>query len=90
MVQMTLIIVSGHFLSHAFRLTNNPEYLDESIAAHHGITKISHAYWIQFEAILGLIDSLYFRFMLSKDRKDFDEMMQLFPIIATNTYMNIT
>ena len=85
-----IIIKSGEFLYHAFKLTNDPEYLDESIDVHRGMLKAPHAQWTQFPVIRRLISSLFSRFKLSKDRKDFDEMMQLFPIAATNTYEKVT
>ena len=84
-----IIMKSGDFLHRAFRLTNNPEYLDESIDVYRGILKISHP-WSQFLAIRRLNMYLFSRLLLSKDRKDLDEMMQLFPIAATNPHVNVT
>ena len=46
-----LIIGSGDFLYHAFELTKNPEYLDESIAVHRGILKRPHSDYTQFHVI---------------------------------------
>jgi len=85
-----IVIKSGDFLHHAFKLTNNPEYLDESIDVRRGMLKTTHSQWTQFPVIRKLISSLFFRFRLSKDRKDLDEVMQLFPIAATNTSEKIT
>ena len=85
-----IIIKSGDFLHHAFRLTNNPEYLDEAIDVYQGILKIPHAQWAQFGVILQLIWLLLSRFWLSKDRRDFVELMRLFPIAAHNTYARVT
>ena len=85
-----ITVASGDFLHHAFRLTNNPEYLDESIDVYRTLLKISHTPRTQFLNILRLIASLSSRLPLSKDRKDFDETMQLFSIAATSTYANVT
>jgi len=85
-----IIIKSGDFLHHAFTLTNNPEYLDESIDVLRDILKLPHAQWTQFPVIRHLIRSLFSRFGLSKDRKDLDEMMQLYVSAATNTYGKVT
>jgi CHAT domain-containing protein len=89
-VTAMIIARSGDFLHRAFTLTNNPEYLDECIDVHRHILQTSDAHWAQFQVIVRLIRSLSSRFKLLKDRKDFDEMMQLFPIAANNTYTTVT
>ena len=89
----TIIIKSSEFLHHAFRLTNNPEYLDESINLFRGILtapRTPRTQWIHFAAIPRLVSCLFSRFRLSKDRKDAEELMQLFPVAVTNTYMTAT
>jgi len=83
------IINSADFLLHAYELTNNPEFLNESIAAYHGILKEPHAQWYHSAVIRQLIQSLHSRFSLSRDRKDLDEMMQLFPIAATDLFLPV-
>ena len=85
-----IIIKSGDFLRHAFRLTNNPKYLDISIDAYRGILKVLHAQWTQFPVVQRLISGLLARFGLSGDINDFDEIMQLFPIAVTDTYEKVT
>jgi len=85
-----IVIALGDFLRHIFGLTNNPEYLDESIDVYQGILKRSRALWTEFLVIQQLIASLFSRFMLSKDRKDFDEIMQLHSLASTNTYAKAT
>jgi CHAT domain-containing protein len=85
-----IIFDSGCFLSHAFRLTNNPKYLDESIDAVRGMLKPPHAQQNRIYATQLLFTILNDRFELSKDRKDLDEMMQLSAIIATNTSQEVT
>jgi len=81
---------SGDFLHRAFRLTNNPEYLDESIDVYRGLLKISHAQWTKSPIIQRLISSLFSRLRLSEDRKDFDEIMELFSIPATDITTKLT
>ena len=56
-ITMTDSIINklGNFLYCAFRLTNNPEYLDESIDVHRGILKTSHSQWTKFEVIRRLL-----------------------------------
>ena len=84
----TLITLeSCWFLQHAFSLTNNPEYLDQAIDVRRKILKTSHAQWTPNLVIEPLIWSLISRFGLSRDRKDLDEIIQLFPIIANNTHV---
>ena len=73
-----IILRSGDFLHRAFKLTNNPEYLDESIDVRRGMLKPTHSQWTQFPVIRRLISSLFHRFRLSEDRKDLDEIMLLF------------
>ena len=85
-----IILRSGEFFHHTFKLTNNTEYLNESIDVHRGMVKTSHSQWTQFPVIRRLISSLFSWFRLFKDKKDFDEMMQLSPIAANNTYEKIT
>ena len=87
----TLIILrSCKFLQHAFILTSNPEYLDQSIDVRRKIFKTSHAQWTQNLVIDPLIWSLFSQFRLSRDRKDLDEIIQLFPIVANNTYVKVS
>ena len=85
-----IFVQSGGFFCHAFDLTNNPEYLDESIDVCQGILKMSHTRLMRFPAILQLISSLLSRVRLSNNRKDVDEIMQLFPIATTDTCAKVT
>ena len=89
-VTSMIIARSGDFLHHAFTVTKKPEYFDECIDVHRYILQTSDAHWAQFQVIVRLIRSLLSRFKRLKDRKDFDEMMQLFPIAANNTYTTVT
>ena len=79
------IVMSGKLLCHAFGLTKNPEYLDESIELYRGILKIPHAQHFHFSAIEGLLLSLMSRLALSMNREDYDHMMELFPIAVNDT-----
>jgi CHAT domain-containing protein len=51
--------------------------------------KIPNAQWIHFRVLRQLIFSLTFRFKLLDDRKDFHEIMQLFPAAANDTHAKI-
>jgi CHAT domain-containing protein len=76
---------SCRFFLHAFRLTNNPEYLNESIDVSRHMLQVRRAGGLHFSVFPMLISSLLSRFFLSNNRKDFDEVMQLFPLAATDT-----
>jgi tetratricopeptide (TPR) repeat protein len=82
-----IIFFSGHFFLHAFRLTNNLEYLNESIDACRGLLEIQRARLLRVQVVHLLILSLTSRLTLSKERRDLDEIMRLFPIVATE-YQN--
>ena len=85
-----LIIISiGIFLFKWFHVTKNPEYLNDAIDVYHCILKVPDAQWARFPVVRRLISCLSARFELSKDKKDFDEMMQLFPIAANDTYTKV-
>jgi CHAT domain-containing protein len=86
----SIVIQSGYFLYHAFRITNNPEYLDESIDVHQGIRKTSHSQWTRLFVVHQLISSMFSRFWLSMDSIDLDELMELFPVAATDTYTTVS
>ncbi|KAI0283874.1 CHAT domain-containing protein [Russula brevipes] len=76
------MITWGDLLVRAFKHTRKLDYLNESIAVHRGALKSPHFPFPDVRLIL----SLSSRFSLSKDREDFDELMQLFRIAATDTY----
>jgi CHAT domain-containing protein len=89
MIIHATIAGSGLFLYRAFELTNNAEYLDESIDVCRGIVKTPHAQYFHFMVFQGLIGGLLARFRLSRDRNTFDEVMEVYPIAVTNTYANL-
>ena len=73
-------------LSNAFELTNEPEYLNESIDICRNILEERRAQSMHISVILRLIPMLSTRFKLSNDRNDLDQMIQLFPIISNCPY----
>ena len=84
-----LIVLLGFFLHHAYHVTNNPEYLDESIDVYRNLLKIRPAPWFHFEAVTGLAASLFSRLPLSQDMQDFADIMELFPIARTDSFAKI-
>jgi CHAT domain-containing protein/tetratricopeptide (TPR) repeat protein len=87
MVSFHTMITWGRLLRRAFKQTRKLNYLNESIAVYRETLKAPH---FPFSIILDFIASLHSRFSLVKDRKDFDELMQLYPIAATYTYASAT
>jgi len=83
------LIGTGRFLHHAFKLTNNDEYFNESIGIYRDVLKMPHAQWIHFDVVKCLLSSLFFRYRLSKGKRDIDEIFRLFSIAATNTYAKV-
>ena len=77
---------AADLLKHAFDLTHNPEYLNESIDIYRSILERQYPQWIHFRVILKLFLSLLIRLDLSRDRNDLDQMIQLFHIISNCTY----
>lgn len=61
----------------------NPEYLNEVIDVFRCILKVPNAQWARFPVIRELISCLSSRLKLSKDKKDSDEIMELFPSLQT-------
>ncbi|KAH9959332.1 CHAT domain-containing protein [Russula dissimulans] len=79
----------GDFFFQAFLLGHNSEYLHESMAIYRGILNLPRAREAHFWVVVRLISSLSHLFMLSKDRKSFDEMMRLYPIAAIDPYAQV-
>jgi len=86
---MTTIKI-GDFFILAFKLTHDSEYLNESIAIFRGMVEMPRAHWLHFDIVTGLIWSLSFQFLVSKDRKDLDEIMRLYSIAVTDSYAKIS
>ena len=88
-VTLTYLVMgkSAHFLLRAFDVTNNPLYLDESIDAYRAILRMPNATpLIDFTLIEGLFSSVSSRFQLSKNRKDFAEIIELSSIATTHAH----
>jgi hypothetical protein len=85
-VTLLTVCLLGNFFLHAFELTQNPEYLDESIDVFQGILEVPRPQLLHFWVSRKLIQALWSRFGLSNDLGDFDEIMRFFPIAVTNTY----
>ena len=86
--QFTDITISelSSLLRHAFELTNELAYLNESIDISRSMLEARHTQWMHVWVIEQLISSLSTRFELFKDRNDLDQMIQLFPVISNCTY----
>ena len=84
-----ILIKTGDFLYHAFKHTNNAEYLNESIGVHQDILKMPHSQSIRFVVVRRLISPLFLRYEMSKDTRDVEEIFRLYPIAATDIYAKI-
>ncbi|KAH9969334.1 CHAT domain-containing protein, partial [Russula compacta] len=72
-----------------FHRTRNIAYLHESITVHRDIIKMPDAPTILHVVALPLIDCLHFRFKLFKDRRDSDEIMELFALATADTRTDV-
>jgi hypothetical protein len=75
----------GKLLDRAFCLTDDAEYLNESIIVHRELLKMARPELIVV-IVRQLINSLFDRFRLFGDKKDLDETMQLCPMAVNNRY----
>jgi len=80
----------GNTFLRAFELTQSAHHLNESIAVFRGILKMPYAHWFHFDTVVGLVSSLSERITLSKDRRDLEEVMKLYPIAVTDTNARVT
>jgi len=78
----------GEVLFHAFKCTDNIEYLNKSIAAFRNILGMPSTKWAHFGVIGSLHNVLSVRCILSRDMEDFDEMMQLCSMASKDPYAN--
>ena len=83
---MLLLKSAGRLFHHAFEVTNEPEYLNESIDIFQSILEVRRAQWTHTDAIFGLMLCLSTRHRLSNNTNDLDQMIQLFPVISNCTY----
>jgi len=79
----------GKVLFHAFKFTDNIEYLDKSITAFRNILGMPIKPSAQFQVIFRLCNALLDRWNLSGEEKDFDEIMQLCAMASKDTYANL-
>jgi len=78
----------GNVLFHAFKSTDNIEYLDQSIATFYDILQLPIARFNLSDVIYELIIPLSARLTLSGDKRVFDEIMQLYSMASKDTYAN--
>jgi CHAT domain-containing protein len=79
----------GEVLFHAFKSTNEIEYLDKSVDVLRDILKMPTTEWARHPVIKQLLQVLAARLSLSGDRKDFDEAMELYSLASQDTYTPI-
>ncbi|KAI9507225.1 CHAT domain-containing protein [Russula earlei] len=79
----------GDLLRLWFRCTGNIEHLNASITVRRTALKMPGTEWGRYFTLRHLITSLNSRLGLTGDRRDLDEIMQLFPITVTETYSNV-
>ncbi|KAH9955986.1 CHAT domain-containing protein [Russula dissimulans] len=77
---MTTLELS-RFFRRVFKVTHRADYLNESIAIFRA-TKVPRASWWHPFLVLGLISSLLERFMFSHDKRDLEEIFQLYPFVT--------
>ena len=76
----------GRVLFHAFKCTDNIEYLNKSIATFYDILQMPIARFLSlFDIIEELVNALSVRLTLSGDQRDFDETMQLYSRASKDT-----
>ena len=75
----------GHLLYRIFDLTGNIDCLHESITVYRDLINMEGALFNLHTIAVLLISCLFSRFKLFKDRKDFEEITELFAIAATDT-----
>jgi hypothetical protein len=71
------------------KLQTTPRF-NKSIDVYRRILKEQHTQWDCSSAIPFLLNPLHLRFMLSQDGRDFDEIMQLYPIVITAKHMKVS
>ncbi|KAH9994310.1 CHAT domain-containing protein [Russula compacta] len=79
----------GHLLYRVFKLTGNIDCLHESITVYHDLIKMEGAPFNLHRIAGRLIERLHSRFMLFKDRRDCDEIMELFAVAAADTSTDV-
>ncbi|KAH9955989.1 CHAT domain-containing protein [Russula dissimulans] len=85
---MTIIQLGGFFWR-VFKVTHRADYLNESIAIFRAI-KISRENWCHRYLVLGLISSLSEQAILSNDKRDVHELIELYPLFVTDSRSGLT
>ena len=81
--------VLGHLLYRVFHLTGNINSLQESITVHRDLVKMPRVLVNLHRIAVSLIISLLSRFQFFKDRRDGEEIMELFAVAATDTGIDL-
>ncbi|KAH9980701.1 CHAT domain-containing protein [Russula compacta] len=79
----------GRLLHSVFRITRNIDYLNESITVYHDLIKMSGVPINLHTIALPLLDFLLSRFLLFKDGRDRDEIMELLAAAVTDTTTDV-
>lgn len=79
----------GRVLFRAFKFTDDTEYLNKSIATFCNILRIPGAKWGLFKSVVFLHDALSDCYRIFRHKKDFDEVMQLYPMACNDTYATV-
>ena len=83
------VITLGRLLNHLFELTGNIGYLDESITVHRDLIKMPGVPLTLHAIAQLLIDCLFSRLSLFRDKRDSDEIVELFAVAATDTSTDV-
>ena len=79
----------GRLCHHVFHLTGNIDSLHESITAYRDLLKMEGVPINLHTNARNLIESLLSRFKLFKDRRDRDEILELFAVAVTDTRTDV-
>ena len=79
----------GRLLHRAFRLTGNIDSLHNSVTVYRDLINMPGVPFNPHLIAQNLIDSLFSRLELLKDRRDWDEIMELFAVAATDTSTDV-
>ena len=82
---LATLMAMGRLLYCLFHLTGNIDSLHESISVYRDLIKKPGVHNILHAIASLLIDCLFSRFKLFKDRRDIDEIMELFAVATTDT-----
>ena len=80
----------GNVLFHAFKCTDNIEYLNKAIIAFRNVLGMPNIKWAHNHAMLELFRALADRLDLSADEKDVDELIQLCSMFSKDTSAGVS